>query len=157
MSVNIKHLNWFTEVTCSILCSITFDELFINFKRKEFWKCWRSLLDLQYKSNKLKHIPPPHTCVCTCTSVKSHIQTPCVFEMQFGYKKPNSMKAMVLIKVKLLLDTIIFYTTSVVSFLFRFLLQLFYKCNVFLLKSKKVKLVLFLLLLEDTFEIWIAV
>lgn len=59
VSVNTKHLNWFTEVTCSILCTIPFDKLFNNFKRKELWKCWRSLLVLQFKSNKLKHILIP--------------------------------------------------------------------------------------------------
>lgn len=32
--VNIKHLSRFTEVTCSILCTVPFDTLFINFKRK---------------------------------------------------------------------------------------------------------------------------
>lgn len=36
-SVNTKHLNWFTEVTCSILCTIPFDKLF-NRKERTYLK-----------------------------------------------------------------------------------------------------------------------
>lgn len=96
VSVNIKSLNWFTKVTCSIFCTVPFDTLFIKFKRES---CFHLKVHKIPASLQMPPMLNKHSIFALCIQstqtfsplglyfahyVKSCTQTPFTFDVDWG-------------------------------------------------------------------------